>query len=207
MCFYGQDLKDEVTINPENKLSVECWDDVSSKASALMKCRKARLLRASIGGLDGNNHYEIQNGEPVHIYHIIALLLYANFTELQKEFSETFRPCIINKESQKKESRKFWFKRHSEFHFWSKYLRECVECFGCDLDEDKRDKKVVQNFYHGINRELYFKYTVARFCTPLSVTPELAVAQVLNYIKYKILLYVFVANHMNIHRILVQRQV
>ena len=179
-------MKDEVTINPENKLSVECWDDVHSKALSLMKCRKARLLRANIGGLDGNNHYEIENSEPVSIQHIISLLLYANFTELQKEFSETFRPCIIDSESQKREPRKSWFRRHSEFHFWGKYLRECVECFGCDLDEDQRDRRVVQNFYHGINRELYFKYTVARFCTPLSVTPELAVAQVLNTKKISI---------------------
>ena len=163
--------------NPENKLSIDCWKDVMSKAKSMIKCRKARLCKADIGDNDGNTHYGIQHLESIGLNHITALLLYANFTELQREFSETFRAKVISKDDGKKESRKSWFKRHGEYHYWSKYLRECVECFGTDLDDDFGGKSY-GNFYHGINCVLYFKYTVARFCSPLSVTPEIAVAQV-----------------------------
>eukprot|EP01084_Bolivina_argentea_P012957 24286_1 len=179
---YHKDFKDELTINPINKLSINCWNDVISKGESLVKTRKARMCKANIGPLDGNTHYELTHGIQISLNHIIALLLYANFTELQAEYSETYRS---NDEEEKidniEDRRKIWFKRHSYYYYWSKYLRECVECYGTDLDEDKmnryKNRRGDIHFYHGINCVLYFKKTVARFCNPLSVTPEIAVAQ------------------------------
>eukprot|EP01083_Nonionella_stella_P007563 21828_1 len=173
-----KDLKDEVTANSRHELSIDCWDDVVSKASSLLKTRKARFTKANVGDLDGNTYYGITHGQSIELHHMIAFLLYANFTELQQELTETFRPNKEEKKQTQSDKYRSWFKRHARYHFWSKYLREGVECFGTDLDEDtdyKRRKTIY--FYHGINRVLFFKQTAARFCSPLSVTPELAVAQ------------------------------
>ena len=130
--FAKKDLKEEVTTNGIHKLSVECWGDILSKATSLLKTRRARTFRAHVSQLDGNTHYNVEPSLTITTKHLIALLLYANFTELQTKFTETFRP-LINKDTNEKESINAWKDRHSQYHHWSRYLRESVECYGHEL--------------------------------------------------------------------------
>eukprot|EP01084_Bolivina_argentea_P113049 201572_1 len=56
--------------------------------------------------------------------HLISLILYTDFTKLSSKFTATFRKNGFF------ETIKSIKKRNSVYYWWSKYLRECIECFG-----------------------------------------------------------------------------
>ena len=60
-------------------------------------------------------------------------------------------------------------KRHSEFVHWAKYLKECVDCFGTELE--KR-----QILYHGVDQMMVLKAVDVRFNGPTSTTTQWGVA-------------------------------
>ena len=92
--------------------------------------------------------YGIAKYAVITIQHLMALLFYTNFSHQQYEFTATFRRIYYNETD---ESLK---RRHSQFHFWGKLLRETVECFGTEMS--RVPERV---FYHGINQEMLFEST------------------------------------------------
>eukprot|EP01084_Bolivina_argentea_P102352 183379_1 len=106
--------------------------------------------------------YGIKNAEFI-TDHMIALLFYTDFTNLSTDFSATFR-------KEKDESLKDWKSRNSAYHHWSKRIREAVEIFGQTAEKGKI-------FYHGISQRLFFPNTIARLCSPTSMTQKIGIAE------------------------------
>ena len=84
----------------------------------------------------------------VRISHLMALLFYCNLSYHQNEFTATYRKIYWN------ETDKSLKRRHSEFYWWGRLLRELVECFGTNMKYVEQSK-----FFHGINAELLFQST------------------------------------------------
>eukprot|EP01084_Bolivina_argentea_P291032 500121_1 len=61
--------------------------------------------------------------------------------------------------------------RHSEFYYWGKYLRECVECYGEDFEYSE-----IKTLYHGVSAELLFDSTTIKMCGPFSTTADYTIA-------------------------------
>ena len=78
-----------------------------------------------------------------------------NIQKLQCQFSKTYRylPYESNSKLTIKQKRESIKKRHREFYWMGRYLRECIECFGSLPDIFPKDNFRV---YHGISRHVTF---------------------------------------------------
>eukprot|EP01084_Bolivina_argentea_P253846 426563_1 len=92
-------------------------------------------------------------------YHLLSIMVYCAYNVLQYKFSSTFRYKNDNENLQS------LMKRHSNFHFLSKYLRETVEIFG----KCSRLSPSIA-VYHGINEHMLFECTHSVIFGPLSTT-------------------------------------
>ena len=110
--------------------------------------------------------YGIAQGTDISVEHIMCLLFYTNFSANSALFSRTFRRenAFETDESLKARNREFWH--------WSKFLRECVECFGLMFEEVHEGLQMV---WHGVAAELIFDSTFIKLCGPLSTTAGLFV--------------------------------
>ena len=121
-----QNLKDEALHNRCCSLFVFQWKMVVRKAQVKLKewnknsrNRKLKCIRPY-----WEISYGIKRGIPITVPHIIAVLMYTNYTEASYEFSRTFRKISPF------ESDRVLKERHAEVGIWGKLLREAVECFG-----------------------------------------------------------------------------
>eukprot|EP01083_Nonionella_stella_P289688 985838_1 len=167
-------IKEELLINTTVRLSIGHFDCEHQKAELHYQCQ---YFRSYMNQLQDRNTYTNHDDTDVSdtsshsgtsvkefkLHHILALMVYCNFTTLQCKLSETYRRCVQN------ESKESILKRHSTFYFLAKYLNEAVNDYGVD---SKRSK-----FYHGINKELLFSKTcdISIYC-PLSTSSSYAVA-------------------------------
>eukprot|EP01083_Nonionella_stella_P134713 409815_1 len=102
----------------------------------------------------------------ITVEHILVILIYCNFDHLSFEFSKTYRAIYKN------EPEESIIRRHLEFYFLGKYLKETVRRLGIKVAEGN-----VKRFYHGISKRLLFplnKYN--NIHVPLSTSSEMAVA-------------------------------
>eukprot|EP01084_Bolivina_argentea_P252770 424388_1 len=107
----------------------------------------------------------IKNCQRIKKRHLICIMIYTNFDDLQYEYTKTYRKLNEN------ESDNDIKKRHLEFVHLGKLLREAVETNGICVENGK-----TKTFFHGINRELLFTSTLAQFCGPISTSSEYEVA-------------------------------
>eukprot|EP01083_Nonionella_stella_P132169 401727_1 len=104
----------------------------------------------------------------ITVEHILAVLIYCNFDVLSNEFSATYRAM------HKYESKQSIVRRHLEFYFLGKYLKETVHRLGTNVDEGN-----IKRFYHGISERLLFPLrdlSEQRLHIPLSTSSDSAVA-------------------------------
>eukprot|EP01084_Bolivina_argentea_P146008 255782_1 len=103
------------------------------------------------------------------LHHMLAVMIYCNYDELQSKFSVTYRKTSPT------ETDESVLQRHSNFYWLGMYLREtCLQC-GITI-ADGHTKK----FYHGINEEMVFPEILTAngvniFC-PLSTSSSYATA-------------------------------
>eukprot|EP01083_Nonionella_stella_P226926 805435_1 len=76
-----------------------------------------------------------KNYQDITCEHLLSVLLYCNCTDLQEEFSKTYREN--------------GGKNHEEFYWLGKFLTDTVQSYGMSIAEGH-----IGNFYHGINRSL-----------------------------------------------------
>ena len=148
-------FKAELLQNKTATVQLSQWNSTKTKAEQKYK---AWLLKPGWNMVCGDGLgstankwqrlYGIPAGAVVTIPHLMALLFYCNLTKQQYEFTATFRRIYWNETD---ESMK---RRHSEFHFWGKLLREMVECFGTNMA-----RLSCSVFYHGISSEMLFEST------------------------------------------------
>ena len=157
-----QDLKEEALHNRCCPLSLFQWEMVAKKADIKLKewnkSKKSRKLQCeySIWEIP----YGIRRGTPISLAHVIAILMYCNYTEASYEFSRTFRKIRAI------ESDRVLKGRHSEVSIWGKLLREAIECFG----EETGNRPDIKAFYHGVSREMVFPGTRIKLNGPVSTT-------------------------------------
>lgn len=83
-------LKDEMLYNKIYSLHVHELKISLTKADKLSNTYKAKSMRVTFN-LNNNYHYGIDQYSPIKYSHILSLLLYTDWSELQCKFSKTFR--------------------------------------------------------------------------------------------------------------------
>eukprot|EP01084_Bolivina_argentea_P199100 340752_1 len=111
-----------------------------------------------------NEEHEIWPNQPITMDHVLALIIYSNFSELCTHFRETYRKISQNESIQDQ------IKRHSLFANLARLLYEAYVFFG------STDSKITL-LYHGISIELLFKTLYCTFDAPTSTTTASSVAE------------------------------
>eukprot|EP01084_Bolivina_argentea_P113721 202641_1 len=160
-------LKEEITSNSCIILTIPQFNNELHKSSKYFHSYYGKnfeqLCITQLGQVRGD--YKPKGRLKLH--HFMSVLLYCNYSVLQYELSKTYRR--INKQESKESVKK----RHSEFHFFAKYLAQMVNWFGTIMSKGK-----IASFYHGITQELLFpvRGRSNHFFVPLSTTSSYEVA-------------------------------
>eukprot|EP01083_Nonionella_stella_P311323 1109703_1 len=151
-------IKDEVLNDTKHGLTIIQYENTVLKAMM-----KHKAMSGTIKGADfmWKIVYEIPEGSPIRMKHILAVLLYTNHTDLSAAFSRSFRK-VVGSESDNELK-----ERHSHYANWARLLREAVECWGYGLGETTETRSI---FYHGISKKMVFDGFQQRFSCPTSTT-------------------------------------
>ena len=117
-------LKDEILHNIQYSLSTSQLNISIMKTNKLMDTNRARKIESRIFKTNDPYHYGIANLSPIRFTHLLAAVLYTDWSELCTEFSKTFRKL------HKFESINMVKQRNREYANWSKNLRELIEHYG-----------------------------------------------------------------------------
>eukprot|EP01084_Bolivina_argentea_P186112 320854_1 len=109
--------------------------------------------------------YNIKRGSFITVNHVMAILLYCNFTDLNYYFTETFRKLTNNESDVELKL------RHMEYAIWGKLLREAIETYGTWLRESP-----LKYFYTGLSSPLLFDSFTQNIYCPLSTSIQKEVA-------------------------------
>eukprot|EP01083_Nonionella_stella_P066965 176770_1 len=156
-----EDMRDEIVNNPICSLTKQQYDSLQCTAEiefGKQFCRRLtqnKYLAAP---------YEVNEME---LKHVVAMLLYTNYTDLCTAFARTLRRAGGMETDEK------WKARHANYWHMAKTLREMVEVFGMDRF-DMCD--AYSKLYHGISAPLYLKSMYTTFCGTMSTSMNLSVA-------------------------------
>eukprot|EP01084_Bolivina_argentea_P091441 164611_1 len=145
-------LKTELTKNEISKISLSQFTTELKKATiyyASYYCRKTFDQRM------------------FNLGHLLSLMVYCNYTELQYKFSKTYRDGYDNNTYYD------FYLLHNHFYNLGENIKICVQNFGTCIKNG-----VVQSFYHGIDKHLLFPKYIGGIVihSPLSTSSSLAVA-------------------------------
>eukprot|EP01084_Bolivina_argentea_P259204 437281_1 len=120
-------------------------------------------------------HYGINKDECPKLQHIIAIIMYCDFTDFCTIFSATFRAMEAF------ESLLSIKQRNSAFYCQSKALREMVECYGAygDYWDDKTDEYKPYDsgpFFCGMGIVMTMPQFSVRICSPTSTSRHIEVS-------------------------------
>ena len=170
-----QNLKDEILAT--GLVTPEMWEDyVVKKATRYLKSDKCKEIRSiPLGGLYGDDpfHFEIEEGAPLSPRHIQAIILYCDFTEICREFSESLRKCQWDETFEDVKD------RNGSFYHFSKSLRELTTYFGTDGSGfmNSTDGAGVKGpFYCGVSVVLNISEFSIGFNTPTSTSKTREIA-------------------------------
>ena len=99
-------------------------------------------------------------------------MIYCNYDALQSKLTETYRKLADNETSQQ------LIRRHRNYYWIGRYLRECVDCFKDRQYICKTAHHILYRFivYHGINKQFAFE-SLDNICGPFSTTKDYNVAK------------------------------
>lgn len=159
-------------------LQRDCCDLVIVKAKQYMATKLIRKMRPNDFGVSVLN-YGISRKVGIDINHLIALILYCDFSTYCSDFSCTFRKISWS------ESMEDVKQRNSAFWYQSKYFREMVEVYGNSNGRENTlppgTERETGPFYTGIDSVLAVPQFVIRLCSPTSTSKHMAVS--LNFSK------------------------
>ena len=165
-----KNLREELLMNITFTFSIQQFNNIQQQStmkltSWLNDTEASPLIAHDAGGV--LQFYGIEECTEISKEHIMCLLFYTNFSDHSAAFSSTFRRKhgFETDESLKARNREFWH--------WSRYLRECIECFGDEFDELYRQG--ISTLWHGVSAELIFDSTHIELCGPFSTTAGLFV--------------------------------
>eukprot|EP01083_Nonionella_stella_P027547 75921_1 len=156
-----EDMRDEILSNPIYSLTKEQFDSLQHTAAIQFGkqfCRNLTQNKYLAGP------YEVKE---MQLKHVVAMLLYTNYTDLCTAFARTLRRNGMYETDEE------WKARHANYWHMAKTLREMVEVFGMDrFDTCNAYRKL----HHGIGAPLYLKSMHTTFCGTMSTSMNLTVA-------------------------------
>eukprot|EP01084_Bolivina_argentea_P281198 481082_1 len=171
-----KNLKEEMLKNKIRPLKNKSWMRSCTKLSKIKRTKHSKQLIAA--NRDNELHYDL-NGTEISDKHLLAVILYCDWTDLCTAFSRTFRRSKSYKPLSEARS------KNAEYANWSKLLHEVVQYFGKngesngDDDENKNEdnNKLKGPFYCGLNKEKIIPSFNIRLCSPTSTSVKIEVAQ------------------------------
>eukprot|EP01084_Bolivina_argentea_P196916 337541_1 len=154
-------LKKEVTDNPYSVMTIQQF---------MAELNKAKIHFDSYYCKKNVQQPQLyHNRFPISKEHLLAIMIYCNYTELQFMFSQTYRKIASN------ESIQSVLNRHSNFYWWGKYLKQAVHYCG-----NKSNDCGIKAFYHGIDKNIMFpQYNIicgVSIYSPVSTSSSFEVA-------------------------------
>eukprot|EP01084_Bolivina_argentea_P038902 71914_1 len=146
-------LKEELLTNQVCNIEKHQYDDVYQKASQHLVTEYALSIKCPF-----------KETKKLEVYHLMVMMMYCNFTNLQFEISKTYRR-IPNDEPIAKMKQ-----RHSVFGNFGKWLKKILL-----FSTVTHNKATINNFYHGINVRMVFSKTTAAFKSPTSTSDKIEV--------------------------------
>ena len=113
-------------------------------------------------------YYDIDDDQPLHIDHLLAVTLYCDYTSLCTTFSSTFRPLNPF------EPLFSIVARNRNYYWMSRRLREAVQLYGNGYYGDMED--VPYSLYTGLSFEGILPAFEIRFRGPTSTSSHIEVA-------------------------------
>lgn len=155
---FFDDLKEEIL---ESKfISIDVWEHIVMKAKNHFKSNKVKKIKYC----RPYNCHGFNSDSLMNIKHLIAIILYCDYSKLCTFFSSTFRKM------NSLETEQFVRHRNGKFYYFSRYLCEAVNDFGIDRDKEKGP------FFCGINCVLNICSFAICFFGPNSTTKHIEVA-------------------------------
>eukprot|EP01084_Bolivina_argentea_P212655 361434_1 len=161
-----RDLKEELTNNSICFIGALQFEHLVECACVHMRSHKVKQMFCA--KQDSAKCYDMYFQQQMSINHVISMMVYCNFDTLQRKFSETFRKLDQNETD---ESLK---KRHENFYFLARLLRESVECFGMNIKQTEYHQEIP--VFHGVNQSFSLSSMDACIKGPFSTTTDYAVA-------------------------------
>eukprot|EP01084_Bolivina_argentea_P236894 398264_1 len=155
-------LKAELTQNAICVIGSYQFDILMLKAIELVKTNMVKSIKCP--RTDSIRCYDLLYGSTMNVHHLITLMVYCGYDELQKKLSETYR-----RENQQETDGNLK-KRHQNYYWMGRALRECVECYGIKPE----DRPIT--VYHGVNKPLTFSSAFAFIKGPFSTSTDRQVA-------------------------------
>eukprot|EP01084_Bolivina_argentea_P049308 90702_1 len=155
-----QTLKQELLCNNVATISPKIYNRIYNEAITFFR-QKRYLLKAQHIGIN-NERFNILKGTPITINHLISLIVYTDYTDIQNAFKKQCRKLHTN------ESMDDLVKRNSEIAHWCRFLKESAIFYGTEMTS--------KIFYTGLDTQLMFNSMQQHFYCPLSTTSEINVA-------------------------------
>ena len=152
-------LKEELTKNAHYKITDEQYARLQEDGKKYLSLE----LKANDIGI-GNKICRISPGSPITMHHLMALKLYTDFDDLQREFK---RHCRRLRKGEPVES---VMERNQEIAIWSRLIRESIMFWGTAMTKK-------QEFYCGLTARLVLRSLNQRFECALSTTRSWNIAQ------------------------------
>eukprot|EP01083_Nonionella_stella_P159197 519078_1 len=156
-------LKEECMNNVIYAIDIKTYYDVLHKALVYTQSYQGRALKAADGG-DMNNQFGIPVSLPISVAHIVTLMMYCNYTDLQRNYKQF--GC---REASENETIAEFILKNQQIGHWYKLLYEAIMCYGTQV-------KHGQIFYTGINIAVSFDTFAPQFKSPFSTTVDWNVA-------------------------------
>ena len=190
ICPKYKSLKEEIRSNLVHPLSKLQWTDTVLRASNLIECEQGKKLISYYGWKNKQyqkhwvQNYNINVDKSINQSHLIAVLLYCNFTSLHYHFIRTFnqkKKSLASKtvplQNRHKQYMNGWKNTHSEFGHLARLLREITEVYGQEIgsNDDMKYQDECASYYHLVKSQYLFKNTVCKFNNTLSTSNQLSV--------------------------------
>eukprot|EP01084_Bolivina_argentea_P247682 414355_1 len=166
-------IKYEILNNNIYQLSFNQLQISSMKVSKYIDTNKVRKITASRDDyLDRNEFlcYGIYKGSPITKNHLLAIILYCDWTDLSTKFTETFR------KTNSYDSISSIKQKNTEYGNFSKLIREATEIFGKSSDGTSQDNLLCGPFFCGMSFVMVIAQYMIRLYSPTSTSKIMEVA-------------------------------
>lgn len=172
-------FKSEIMDYDDDEIDIDQYNElVINKSLQFMQSHKVKAIKPLQSLYDNVEalHFGINKESRLSPYHLIAIILYTDFSKLSTNFSSTFRRMFP---SETLESVK---KRNQKYYFLSKFLRESIQCFGIngngeyDPVSDSMINKEQRTLFCGMSCLMLMPCFNLRFSSPNSTSTVLNVA-------------------------------